>query len=92
MATWQELMKYFNGSLTAGELVVRINRKHVSVGKMRNGVFAWTPAGMELANTVVIPRGIPATSPSAPAKGGRRTLRLPKTEVKPNAEADDSKL
>lgn len=93
MVTWQELMRHFKGSLTAGELVVRINKKHVSVGKMRNGVFAWTPAGMELAQTVKIPRAIPVTSPAAiPPRAPRRAqLRLPtpKPEVTPDVEAAD---
>lgn len=71
-ATWQELLAYFNGSLIGGEVVVRVNKKHVSVGKMRNGVFAWTPAGLELAATAVIPRGIPAASRlPVKNKGGR---------------------
>ena len=88
MATWQELMRYFKGSLTAGRLIVRIEKKHVEIGKMRNGVFAWTPAGMELARTVVIPRALPVMSPSIPVKnkGGRpRKVQL-------NAEAPDTEL
>jgi hypothetical protein len=73
MVTWQALLKYFNGSLTGGDVVVRINKKHISLGKVRGGVFDWTPAGLELANTVVIPRGVPVASPSpaAPAPKGR---------------------
>jgi len=94
MVTWQELMRHFKGSLTAGELVVRINGKHVSVGKMRNGVFAWTPAGMELAESVIPSPALPVTSaipmPEIPPRAPRRrTLRLPKTEVTPDAEAAD---
>jgi hypothetical protein len=81
-ATWQELLAYFNGSLIGGEAIVRINKKHISLGKNRRGVFAWTPAGLELAQTVVIPRALPITSqssPTVPVK--RRPGRPPKLKV-----------
>ena len=91
MATWQELLAYFKGSLTAGRLCVRIDRKMVEVGRMNNGVFAWTPAGMELARTVVIPRAIPATSPSPTRNRGGRPRKV-QPEVMSDAEATDTKL
>lgn len=65
MVTWQQLVEYFGGYTVGGEAIVRINKKHVSLGKSRNGVFDWTPAGLELANTVVIPRKPAAAPPSA---------------------------
>lgn len=85
MVTWQEVLAYFKGYTVGGEAVVRINKKHVSIGKWRNGVFAWTPAGMELAKTVVIPRGIPVTSPASEPKRGRGRPR----KVEPDAGIED---
>ena len=86
MVTWQQLVAHFGGYTVGGEAIVRINKKHVSLGKMRNGVFAWTLDGMELANTVVLPREQPATSPPvSPPK--RRPGRPRKAAIEvPNAE------
>lgn len=82
-ATWQELMKHFNGTMTVGRVVVRINKKNVEIGRMRNGVFAWTIDGMELSQTVSIPRALPVTS--QPSR--RRAARKP--EVTPDAGSED---
>jgi hypothetical protein len=87
MVTWQELVAHFEGYTVGGEAIVRINKKHVSLGKNRGGVFAWTPAGLELANSVVIPRATsPATSPSSTPKRGPGRPRKAAIEVKPDAE------
>ena len=85
-ATWQQLVEYFRGYTVGGEAIVRINKKHVSLGKNRNGVFCWTPAGLELANTVVIPRE--ATSPPSPTKSRGRP-RKAAIQVTPDAEVED---
>lgn len=76
--SWQELIKHLGGHITGGEAVVRINRKHVSLGRLKNGVFAWTPAGMELSETFIPPvpkpaSSAPAESVAAPTKRKRRT-------------------
>ncbi len=66
--TWQELLKHHNGYIVTGEAVVRINKKHISLGKLRNGVFAWTPAGLEMAESYE------AELPSAlPVRRARKT-------------------
>lgn len=88
-ATWQQLVEYFKGYTVGGEAIVRIDRKHISLGKMRNGVFAWTPAGLELANTVVLPRPTATSSPSRPTTSAPRRRALPTPPEVPNAGSED---
>lgn len=88
MVTWQQLVEYFGGYTVGGEAIVRINKKHVSLGKMRNGVFAWSLDGMELAKTVVIPRAA-ATSPRSEPKRRPGRPRKAAIEVTTNAGIED---
>jgi len=88
MVTWQQLVEYFKGYTVGGEAIVRIDKKHVSLGKMRNGVFAWTPAGMELANSVSIPRAAATSSAPTPKRRGGRP-RKAAIEVTPDAGIED---
>lgn len=102
--SWQDLIKHLHGHMTAGEAVVRINRKHVSLGKLKRGIFAWTPAGLALSETFMPPIAAPASSgssePTVPVAPKKRRTRRTKAqiiadanaELQSHADAEDPKL
>lgn len=47
------VMEAVKAEFVAGELVARIGKKHISIGRMtQDGGFVYTPKGLELANRI----------------------------------------
>lgn len=84
----QKLLEALGGYFVGGQAIARINKKHVTLGRLKQGAFLWTDEGRRIAETYMLPAE-PAEEPSALPVKARRSRR--KTEVA-DAVTDDPEL
>lgn len=90
---WTVVRDQFKGQLVGGELIVRQSKVNHSCGRLKNGVFNWTPFGLQLAESVIPPRPAPMASPlptpepTLPKRRPGRPRKVKAVEVPVDAEA-----
>lgn len=79
---WQELVEHLRGHTVAGDVIVRLNKRNVLIGKLRKGVFVWTPEGTSLSENYMPAAEVAVPSPStAPRRRGPRKERVTDAET-----------
>lgn len=93
-AAWEVLRDHYKGQMVCGELIIRRNKVNYSIGRLKHGVFNWTPLGLQMKEEFIPPRAVKPTPPPSPP--ARRPGRPRKVAVAPpevtDAKADDQKL
>ncbi len=90
--SWQELVRNLKGSVTAGQVTVRLNGKHVVVGQITGGEMAWSPEGLALANCYVPSPASNEQPPATPKRAASRRVGRPRKEPPPDAIPGDSEF
>jgi len=91
---WQTLRDHYKGQMVGGELIIRQNKVNRSCGRLRQGVFNWTPYGLQLAESFIPPRVVAASPLPAPVVKRRpgRPRKAKVEEVAADAKVGDQEL
>ena len=86
--SWQELQKALNAQFVGSELIARIGKKNISLGRKSRGEFVFSREGDHLSRSMFDPKL--KTPPDVPASlGPRRRSRRPVAHVFSETESED---